>query len=57
MREFIHTTLSIDPKTLKRGKVVAALQGTTLSGLLRKAIDEAYERYEAQRKIDDGAVV
>jgi hypothetical protein len=57
MREFIHTTLSIDPKTLKRGKVVAALQGTTLSGLLRKAIDEAYERYDAQRKIDDDAVV
>ena len=47
MKEYIHTTVSIDPKTLKRGKVVAALCGTTLSGLFRKAIDEAYERYDA----------
>lgn len=47
-------TVSLEPKTIRRAKVIAARRGTSISGLVAQQIEvlareeEAYERSERQ---------
>jgi hypothetical protein len=55
-------TLSLDQRTIRKAQVIAARQGTSISGLLAEKIeeivgeDEAYERAkrEAMRLLEQG---
>jgi hypothetical protein len=50
-------TVSLDPQTIKKAKIVAARRSTSISGLVAQQIevligeDEAYERAERQARV------